>query len=341
MRAFRISGTDEASVQDVGTPVPSSGELLLRVGGAGLCHSDVQLMSIAGFLGGSLPFTGGHEIAGWVDRLASDVSGVKEGAAVAVYGLVGCGGCKACAEGKDQLCPAGPQAIGVTRDGGLAEFVVVPARNVIDIGGLDVIQAATMTDAGVTAYSAVVRAVDLLVPGATALVIGIGGLGHLAVQILAALTPARIVAVDVAPDALHLARAVGAHDTVLASDTTLGDLEGLIGARGVDVVFDFVANDATLSLGAHAVKKGGAMCLTGLGHGTLAVGTGFDSPIPPEVRVERTFSGSGSDLIHTIELAKSGRLRATVSRHELDDVPALLDSLKRGGEIKGRAVVVP
>jgi alcohol dehydrogenase, propanol-preferring len=339
MRAFRINASDRIQVEDIDRPKPAADEVLLRVGAAGICHSDVQLIGIAGYLGGQLPFTAGHEIAGWIEELGSGVTGLQEGVAVAVYGLIGCGYCGECLTGRDPLCNGGIGAIGVTRDGGLAEYVTVPARNVLAIDELDVVQAATLTDAGVTAYSPVRRAREWLGPGSVALVIGIGGLGHLAVQIVAALTPARIIAVDVATASLDLAKCVGAHHVVAADESAAADIERLCGPRAIDVAFDFVGADPTLGLAANLVKPGGAIYLTGLGNGSLAVSAGLDSVIAPEVQITRTLSGSRRDLHDVIALARAGQLRAHASTHSLDEVPSLLAALERGGEILGRAVV--
>lgn len=206
MRAYRIIGAERAELCEIERPALRPDEVMIRVGAAGICHTDIELAAAAAFLGSKLPLTAGHEIAGWVDEIGSDVSGLRLGDPVAVYEMVGCGRCRECLGGRDHVCAVQTEVIGVTRDGGLAENVAVPHRNAFKIADLDVVTASVLTDAGLTAYAAVGHAIDLLRPGATALVIGVGGVGHLAIQCVAALTSARIIAMDVDDDRLDLAR---------------------------------------------------------------------------------------------------------------------------------------
>ena len=184
MRAFRVIASGRAEVVDVPEPRPGRGEALLRVRGAGVCRTDLGLVRSGT---DNLPVTLGHEIVGDVLEFGPDAEGPPVGTTVAVYELVGCGECAPCRRGEDNLCHHGlPGVPGATRDGGMAELVVVPARNLIPIGGLDPMAAAPLTDAGMTAFHAVARARPWLTPEGTALIIGVGGLGHLAVQFVAA-----------------------------------------------------------------------------------------------------------------------------------------------------------
>src|SRR5271169_828442 len=130
MRAFRVYGPDRAAVEEVPKPTPGPDDVLVRVGGAGLCHTDVELAATAAFMGAQLPLTGGHEIAGWVEDVGANVSGLNPGEAVAVYEIAGCGRCRACLGGEDNLCTKEMTVFGVTCDGGLAEYVTIPFRNV-------------------------------------------------------------------------------------------------------------------------------------------------------------------------------------------------------------------
>jgi propanol-preferring alcohol dehydrogenase len=339
MRAFRVYGPEKADIKDVPRPIPGPDDVLIRVGGAGLCHTDVELAATAAFLGARLPLTGGHEIAGWVEDVGSSVTGLEPGEAVAVYEMVGCGRCRACLGGEDNLCTRQMEVFGVTRDGGLADYVNIPFRNVHPIGDLDVQQAAVLTDAGLTAYGSVRHGVDLLGPGSTAMVIGVGGLGHLAIQFVAALSPSRIIAIDVDKQRLDLARRVGAHHAFLAGEAA-EQVREVVGADGVDVVYDFVANDSSMKLGCEVVRVGGAIALTGLGHGTFTLTTGFDSPVRPEVRIVRTLGGSRRDFSDILALAHDGRVTATVNTFELEQTADAIARLA-AGTIIGRAVVVP
>src|SRR3954454_207324 len=194
MRAYRLTAAGRAALVELPRPQPGPGQALLRVLAAGVCRTDLDLLRSGG-AGHPLPVTLGHEIVGEV------VTGAERGAIVAVYELLGCGGCVACARGEDNVRrDVGPRAIGITRDGGTADCVVLAAGNLVPLGDVDPAHAAPLTDAGMTALHAVERARRLLEPGAAAAVVGIGGLGHLAVQFLHATTSqVRIIAADVEP----------------------------------------------------------------------------------------------------------------------------------------------
>ena len=208
----------------------------------------------------ALPVTLGHEIVGEV------VAGPQRGAVVAVYELLGCGRCRACAGGQDNVCrEVVPGAIGITRDGGMADHVVAPARNLVALGALDPVLAAPLTDAGMTALHAVERGRPLLEPGATAVVVGVGGLGHLAVQFLRATSDVRVLAVDVDRERLDFAAGIGADDGVLTGPDAADGILAANGGRKVDVVFDFVGAQESLDLAAAVTGRGGAIVITGGG----------------------------------------------------------------------------
>lgn len=227
MHAFRLIAPHTAELRSVPQPEPGPGEVLVRVGAAGVCHSDLHIIDASDALGMAVPLTLGHENAGWIEALGAGVAGVAHGEAVAIDGIVGCGVCVACLAGRYNACRRiPPGGIGLSRDGGMAEYVVVPARQLIPIGDLDVAQAAPLTDAGLTPYHAVVVTRRGLRPSATCVVFGVGGLGHMAVQILAATTASRIVAVDVREEALQLAREIGAHHTVRSNEGGHFDAHG-------------------------------------------------------------------------------------------------------------------
>ena len=345
MRALRLVDWKHGpEFVDVDDPDPGPGEVRIRVGGAGACHSDLHLMY--DFEGGLLPwgppFTLGHENAGWVDALGPGASGVQVGEAVAVYGPWGCGSCHRCVQGLENYCvdqtELGAAGCGLGTDGGMAEYMVVPdTRYLVPLGGLDPVEAAPLTDAALTPYHAIKRSLPLLVPGSTAVVIGAGGLGHMAVQILDALSPARIVAVDIDPNAMELARDVGAHETLLldadAADRVRSSTDGI----GADLVLDFVGVDDTLRFGAGVARSLGHLTLVGIGGGTLPVGF---FTVPYELSVATTYWGSIPELFEVIALAQAGKIRARVQRFSLDDAPQAYEKM-RAGELHGRAVVVP
>ena len=217
MRAVQLVAWQQpAEVREVPKPAPGPGEVLLRVRAAGLCHSDLHLMHWpAGTVPYELPFTLGHEVAGTVAALGDGADGIDVGESVLVYGPWGCGRCPRCSLGEEHLCERRDlrrgTGCGLGRDGGLAEYVVLPSpRLAVPIGDLDPVAAAPLADAGLTPYHAVKRALRDLRPGSTAVVIGVGGLGHVAVQLLRALSGCRIVAVDRREDALDVALDAGA-----------------------------------------------------------------------------------------------------------------------------------
>lgn len=340
MRALRVVEPGRAAVVDVPDPVPADGEVVLRVLAAGVCRTDLELVR-GGPLGA--PVTLGHEIVGEVIAAGPRVQEPRVGAIVAVYELIGCGRCAACERGEDNVCrEAAPDVPGITRDGGMAERVAVPARNVVAVGAIDPLQAVPMTDAGMTALHAVERARGWLSPGTTAVVVGIGGLGHLAVQFSAATAEARLVAVDIDRERLAHAEELGAYRGVPAGDGALERVLAANGGRPVDAVLDFVGSQDSLDLAARATGRGGAIVVTGAGGGRLSltaeIGTGR-SP-DREVTMIHTFGGAKADLVNALALVERGAVRAHVDVFPLDEAERALAELA-GGRLLGRAVLVP
>lgn len=345
MKALQLTAFKQAGeLVDVDQPEPGPGEVLIRIGGAGACHSDLHLMHDfePGMMPWNPPFTLGHENAGWVEALGAGVSGLEVGQAVAVYGPWGCGLCRRCALGMENYCErpevTGAAVGGLGADGGMASHMVVPnVRHLVPIGDLDPADAAPLTDAGLTPYHAVKRALPLLVPGSTAVVIGAGGLGHLAVQMLRALSPATVIAVDQREDALRLAESVGAHHGVVSDGDAAATIRDLSGGQGADVVLDCVGVDATLALGAAAARVLGQLTIVGIGGGTLPMSF---FTIPYEVSVATTYWGTLPELHEVLALARAGTITPHVTRFGLDEAPTVYERLAAGG-IEGRAVIVP
>jgi alcohol dehydrogenase, propanol-preferring len=343
MRAFRFTAPHCTEVVTVPEPEPGPGEVLIRMGASGACHSDLHIIDApAGAF--PAPLTLGHENAGWIEDVGPGVSGWQQGEAVAIYGIMGCGRCSACLQGRENECRViPPGGIGISRDGGMAEYVSVPASRLIAIGDLDVAQAAPLTDAGLTPYHAIQLCRSALVPGSTCVVIGVGGLGHMAVQILAATSATRIIAVDVRAEAHKLAAQVGAHETIQANEDAPKHIRTLVGRPpgGANVVLDFVGADSTLSIGASVISTGGFFALVGLAGGRLRVAPGVgDTGIPFETRVVIPFWGTRAELAEVIALARSGRISAHVEQFPLTRAQAAYDKM-RAGQLTGRAVVLP
>ena len=348
MRALRLmEWKSDPVLMEVDDPVPGPEQVVVRVGGAGACHSDLHLMRE--FEGGLLPwgppFTLGHENAGWVHALGSAVTDLEVGQPVAVYGPWGCGSCARCQLGIETYCenpnaapvPMGGGGLGM--DGGMAEFMVVPAsRFLVPLPeGLDPVSAAPLTDAGLTPYHAVRRSWPKLVPGATAVVIGVGGLGHVAIQILKATTAARIIAVDTREEALALATANGADLAIAPSGGAADTIRTSTAGRGADVVLDFVGSESTLALGASASRMLGDLTIVGIAGGTLPVS--FFS-VPYEVSIQTTYWGSRPELVEVLDLAARGLLRPKVTTFTLDTAMDAYRAME-AGRLEGRAVIVP
>ncbi|BCL16588.1 NAD(P)-dependent alcohol dehydrogenase [Micromonospora sagamiensis] len=349
MRALRLPDwKSEPELVEVDEPTPGPGQVVIRVGAAGACHSDLHLMHDfeAGTVPWNPPFTLGHENAGWVHALGAGVTGLEVGQPVAVYGPWGCGTCARCRVGVDTYCenPAGAPVPGggggLGLDGGMAEYLLVPsARHVVPLpDGMDPVQAAPLTDAGLTPYHAVRRSWAKLPPGSTALVIGVGGLGHVGVQILKATTAARVIAVDTRDEALALARECGADLTLRSESDPVAEIRAATPRdRGVDVVLDFVGVDATLRLGAASARTLGDLTVVGIGGGTLPVS--FFS-VPYELSIQTTYWGSRPELSEVLDLGVRGLVRPKTSTFGLDEAVDVYHRL-REGKVAGRAVIVP
>jgi alcohol dehydrogenase, propanol-preferring len=342
VRAYQLIGAGRAEVVDLPCPEPRPGEVRLRVLAAGVCRTDLALLRSGGD-GLALPVTLGHEVVGEVVALGEGVDPWQRGNVVAVYELLGCARCAACAHGRDNVCrEVSPGAIGITRDGGMADHVVVPARNLVALGDVDPAHAAPLTDAGMTALHAVERGRPLLEPGATAVVVGIGGLGHLAVQFLRATSKVRVLAVDVDRARLDFAAELGADDGVVTGpDAAKGILVANAG-RKVDVVFDFVGTQESLDLAAEVTGRGGRIVVTGGGGGRLSITAQMGAGGAPdrEIAMVHTFGGTRDDLIRALSLAEAGRVRTHVEVHDLSAAGQVLADLD-AGKVLGRAVLVP
>ncbi|CAM5288867.1 L-threonine 3-dehydrogenase [Streptomyces microflavus] len=236
MKAVQYRAVGEApEVVTVPDPEPGPGQVLLKVTAAGVCHSDIAVMSWpADQIPFPLPLTLGHEGVGTVAALGDGVHGLSAGDSVAVYGPWGCGICVNCAEGKENYClrakELGIMPPGLGAPGAMAEYMIVDdPRHLVPIGDLDPVKTVSLTDAGLTPYHAIKRSLPKLVPGATAVVIGTGGLGHVAIQLLRAMTAARVIALDVTEEKLDLARAVGAHEAVLSDEKAAARVMELTG----------------------------------------------------------------------------------------------------------------
>ncbi len=348
MKALRLTAwKSEPVLEEVPVPEPAAGEVVLQVGAAGACHSDLHLMHDfePGKVPWSPPFTLGHENAGWVHAVGTGVRGFDIGQPVAVVGAWGCGSCVRCLEGLETFCenpddaPVKGGGGGLGMDGGMAEYLLVPsARHLVPLPDtLDPVAAAPLTDAGLTPYHAVRRSQAKLGPTATAVVIGVGGLGHLAVQVLRATTAAYVVAVDPHESARDLAQTCGADLTLAPGPDTADQIREATHGHGADVVLDFVGSDDSLSTAAKSVRQLGDITIVGIAGGTLPVSF---FGLPYEASVQTTYWGNRQELIEVLDLGARGLLHAETTLYTLDDAALAYEEL-RHGTVRGRAVVVP
>jgi propanol-preferring alcohol dehydrogenase len=344
MKAYQLTEWEsQPELRDVEVPEPGPGQVLLKVGGAGACHSDLHLMEWPpGTLGFDPPFTLGHENAGWVEALGDGVEGIEVGEAVAVYGPWGCGRCRACRLSAENYCEhqaeIGAFGGGLGLDGGMAEYMLVPhPRLLLPLGDLDPRDAAPLSDAALTPYHAIKRSLHLLVPGSTAVVIGVGGLGHMGVQILRALSAAQIVAVDVSEEKLRLAREVGANETVKAGEGAVEAIRELTGGHGAELVVDMVGSDDSIATAAAVAKFESHLTIVGLAGGEFPFAFGS---LPFEAQLSIPYWGTAVELGECLELARQGKIKAHLEHFSLEDAPLAYEKM-RSGDLGGRAVICP
>jgi NAD+-dependent secondary alcohol dehydrogenase Adh1 len=321
-------------------PVPEPahpGDVLVRVGGAGVCATDLHaidgLMEPAGV---TLPLVLGHESAGWVEAVGPGVTTVVPGDAVLVYPPYSCGLCVACRRGNDMHCVR-HQFTGLTVDGGFADYVLVSERSLIPLpAGVEPAEVAPHADAGLTAYHAVRRLAHLAAPGSTAVIIGVGGVGHIALQLLRELGSSRVLAIDTDERRRRLAAELAA-DEVLDGRDAIDAVRDLTGGRGADLVFDFVGTDETHAGSMAMLARGGDYSVIGYG-GTVSLPS--VALIANEQSIVGNLVGTWVDLWELLQLHGAGKITLKTETHPLDDVNDVLAKL-REGEVTGRAVLVP
>src|SRR6202047_9380 len=344
MIAYRLVEPQQPPLfQDVPKPSPGAGQLLIKVGGCGLCHTDlgtVRRRTKEEWGDTQPPFTMGHEIAGWVEEIGPGVIGFKTGEPVAVVPLWGsCGHCPPCRRGEENFCyyMAGEFGAGIGFDGGLAEYILVPARFAVHMGDLDPIVAAPLTDAGLTTYTAIKPALPSLVPGSTAVVIGVGGLGLLAVQFLRTLCSARVIAVDSDATHLELAKQHGADNALPSDGSTTEQIRGLTSGARAAFILDCVGAESILQNCGGAVARLGRLTLGGEALKTVPFGL---HEVPWGAPLATSLNGGTVNLREVVELARLGRIETVEERYPLSCVAGGYRDLKNG-KLRGRAVCVP
>lgn len=341
MAAARLHKYGEAlHVDEIKVPRPGAGQVVVRVLGAGFCHSDLHVISGQIPILPHMPMTLGHENAGVVAAKGAGVHSVKEGDQVAVYGGWGDGICDYCVSGEENLCMDGTW-VGLSKyAGGYAQYMLVPhERYLVKLHKLDPKAAAPLTDAALTPYRAIMRALPAITPDYPVLVIGAGGLGQFGIKLLKILCGSEIIVADIADAKLATARELGAHHTVNSKQPHALEQVRKHAPKGVAAAFDFVGADPTLALAFGATRRLGRVVQIGLAGGTakLAALNSWES----EVSFSVSFWGNIKELREVMQMADDGRLTSIpVEYDSLDNINNVYHRLEKG-QIEGRAVITP
>jgi NAD+-dependent secondary alcohol dehydrogenase Adh1 len=341
MKAVRLHHYDERPVvEEVPDPkITGPHDVVVRIGGAGLCRTDLHIIEgqWKEKSGVRLPYILGHENAGWVHEVGPAVDNVAVGDTVIVHPLITCGFCRACRAGDDMHC-TNSAFPGINTDGGFATFLKTGARAVVKLDpGLAPKDVAALADAGLTAYHAVKKANAILYPGTRAVVIGAGGLGHIGIQCLKALTPAEIIVVDRSEAALDLARSWGADHTVLADGNQVAQVKELTDGHGAEAVIDFVGEGGAVEDGVAMLRRAGTYYVIGYG-GRINVPT--IDVISTEINFVGNLVGTYNDLAELMTLAAQGKVALHTSTYPLDAANDAIGDLD-AGRLHGRGILIP
>jgi NAD+-dependent secondary alcohol dehydrogenase Adh1 len=341
MKAVRLHHYEELpKIEEVDDPkITGPFDVIVRIGGAGLCRTDLHIIEGQWVekSGVTLPYTLGHENAGWVHAVGSAVSNVAVGDTVIVHPLITCGLCRACRAGNDMHC-SNSAFPGISIDGGMANFLKTSARAVVKLDpSLAPKDIAALADAGLTAYHAVKKASALLYPGTKVVVIGAGGLGHIGVQCLKALTPAEIIVVDRSREALELTRAWGANHTVLADGKQVAKVLDLTDGQGAEAIIDFVGEKGAEQDAVRMLRRAGSHFIIGYG-GNLNIPT-IDI-ISTEINFIGNLVGTYNDLAELMTLTAQGKVTLHTAMYPLDAAIDAIHDLDNG-RLRGRGILVP
>ena len=340
MKAVRLHAFhDQPVIDEVPEPAISGPlDVIVKIGGAGVCRTDLHIIEGQwdAAMGTPLPYILGHENAGWVHEVGSAVTNVSVGDTVILHPTPTCGLCRACRAGDDMHCVASTFP-GLSTDGGMAEYLLTSARACVKLDPqTQPKDVAALADAGITAYHAVRKAIPLLYPGTSCVLIGAGGLGHIGIQCLAALTATQIIVVDRNPDALKLAEQLGAQHTVVADGGQVDAVRDLTGG-GAEVVLDFVAEQGAENDGFAMTRRAGSYYVIGYG-GELHIPT-LDI-ISTERNIVGNIVGTYNELAELMVLAQTGKVTLHTRAYPLDAAADALGDLD-AGRVRGRAILVP
>ena len=349
MKAARLHRYDESipkdslTIEEIEEPkIEDPFDVIVRIGAAGLCRTDIHVVEgqwapIQDADGTLLPYVLGHENAGWVEEVGSAVTNVEVGDTVICHPLMTCGLCRACRAGDDMRCENGAFP-GISQDGGFADLLRTNARAVVKLDPiLEPKGIAALADAGLTAYHAVRKSVPLLHAGTKAVVMGAGGLGHIGIQCLKALTPTTIIVTDPSEEALALAKDWGADETVQVAEGYLDTVLEITDGQGAEVVFDYVGERGAEDDAWKMTRPGGSHYVIGYG-GTIEVPT-IDI-ISTERNVIGNLVGTYNDLAELMVLTAQGKVSLHTSTYPLAAVNDAIQDLNNGN-LQGRGILIP
>ena len=335
-------------ISEIETPKPTGMQVLVKVKAVGVCHSDLHLWEGGydtgdGFMkvtdrGVKFPLIPGHAIVGKVSEIGHSVTEIKVGDDVLVYPWIGCGICPTCEKGDTNLCEA-PKSLGVFQDGGYAEYSMIPDyKFLIKISGIDLEGAASLSCSGLTAYTAVKKAISN--SPENILIVGAGGLGLMGVQISKALSNAKIICADLDDQKLKKAQEMGAHHIINTKDPEASkNILSICNEKGADSIIDFVNAPPTVKLDLSVIRKRGNIILVGLFGG--AVDLPLVSIPLKAITIQGAYTGNYNDLVELVDLAKKGIVKPIVSkRYVLDEANNALEDL-RNRKVIGRAIITP
>ena len=341
MRAVQVVGY-HTKLQPTEVPEPQVQgplDVIVRIGGAGVCRTDLHILEgqWEAKSGVGLPYTIGHENAGWVHAVGDAVVNVAVGDKVILHPLITCGLCRACRSGDDVHCE-NSRFPGIDTDGGYAEYLRTTARSVVRIDdSLAPKDVAALADAGLTAYHAAAKAARATRPGDVCVIIGAGGLGHIGIQVMKAISAATVVVVDRNPDAVALAVEIGADHGIVADGTHVEKVLELTAGKGAEAVVDFVGEGGATAEGTAMLRRAGSYYVVGYGEN-------IDVPTIDVISTEISFIGnlvgSYNDLQELMVLAAQGKVSLHTSTYALEDFQQALDDLD-AGLVRGRAILIP
>jgi NAD+-dependent secondary alcohol dehydrogenase Adh1 len=341
MNAARLHAyRDALKLDEIDEPkIEGSLDVIVRIGAAGLCRTDLHIQEgqWAEKSGVELPYTPGHENAGWVHEIGSAVSNVEPGDPVIVHPFISCGLCGPCRSGSDMHCLNGSFP-GIDRDGGFADFLKTSARSVVELDpSLEPKDIAALADAGLTAIHAVKKAIPVLGPGTRAVVIGAGGLGHIGIQCLKTMTSAKVIVIDPSEPALALAGEVGADHTIKVDGSHVEKVKDLTGGLGAEAIIDFVGEKGAIEDGIAMVRDGGFYYVIGYGEN-------IDIPtidvISREISFIGNLVGTYNDLSELMMLTAQGKVRLHTTTYPLEAINDAMADLD-GGRLQGRGILIP